>query len=144
MSKARKRKGLFFTMELKPYRFGVAFSIGQDREALDKDLKDLDRKFNTNAREAILIDYDRIEPISSGFVLSVGKNEGDAFVWLRDIPTTNGTCGVAIHEFMHLVTLCLHGRGMELGSTASSQEPYCYLMEEVWNEVMGRVSQHRK
>lgn len=137
-------KGLFFTFELKPYRFGVAVSIAQDRNELSEDLKKLDRRFRTNARKNILADWDRAAQISTGMVVSVGENEGDAFMWLRDIPTTNATCGVLIHESLHLVTLCLCERGMDLGMDGSSQEPYCYLLEEVWNEVMGRVNHHLK
>lgn len=134
--------GIFFTTELPPYRFGVIVSVGQTRQQLSEDLKKVDRKFKTKARASILSSLDSVSEISTGCVISIGDN--DAIMWLRDMPETNATCGVLIHEAVHLATFCLVGRGMKMGKSGSSQEPYCYLIEHIWNEVMAHVSRARK
>ncbi len=132
--------GLFFTTTLRPYRFGLAVSIAQDPKQLNKDLLKLDRRCGTKARPNIMQNYRRISPISTGFVLRVGV--GDAFMWLKAMPTTTATCGVALHEMLHVTAMCLMDRGIKISRKASSHEPYCYLLEDLHVTLYDNVNNH--
>lgn len=133
---------MFFTTSLRPYRFGLAVSIAQDVRSLGEDLRKLDQSCGTKARANILKDHAHLSTISTGYVLRVGT--GDAFMWLKEMPTTTKTCGVALHEMLHVVAMCLNDRGVKLTNKAHSHEPYCYLLEDLHETLYMHVNDYLK
>lgn len=125
--------GLSFTVELKPYRYGLAVSMGQSRKELLKFARWIDKEYGSDRSGIIMDGFDKADSV--GFCI---RMDGDSFLYLRDLPTTITKQGVLIHELFHVARHCLISRDIDL-SGRSTEEVYAYLMEEMWNEIMHRV-----
>lgn len=133
-----KRKtpgGLFFSIELRPYRYGLVVSIGQTDAEIRADMIRLDRRHKTGRVT------DVIEAMKGRWPGFVRTWEADSFMFIREMPVTVQGQGVVVHELLHVVRHCMRTRNMGMGGM-NGQEAYCYLLEETWNQVMGRVAEH--
>jgi hypothetical protein len=133
----KKHRGLFFNIELKPYRYGLVVSIGQTNEEVDRAMKRLDKAHGIERRVEVM---NALETPGPGFCVVW---EADSFMCIRSMPIHVQDQGVVIHELVHVVQHCMNSRGMKM-SGRTSQEAFCYLIEEAWNEIMGRVARHIK
>jgi hypothetical protein len=131
----RKHKGLFFNIELKPYRYGLVVSIGQTPKEVDRCMRRIDRAHKTDRRADVMR---AIEVSTPGCFVAW---DADGFLHIQNMPTTVQDQGVVIHELVHCIQHCMRTRGMNM-SGRTSQEAFCYLIEETWNEIMGRVARH--
>jgi len=122
---------------MRPYRYGFVVSIGQSDEELKADMRRIDRKQKTRRTKYVMAASATPGP---GFCVMF---ENDSFMRIREIPRSVEGDGVVIHELLHVVRHCLKSRGINMSGT-NGQEAYCYLLEEAWNEVMGRVVIHLK
>lgn len=124
-------------MELRPYRYGLVVSIGQTEDELRRCMRRVDKKHNVERLGDVI---EALKTPGPGFCCFW---EADGFMYIREIPMTVQSQGVVVHELLHVIEHCMKSRGMKL-SGVTSQEAYCYLIEEAWNEVMGRVANHIK
>lgn len=128
-----KTKGLFFTLELQPYRYGLVVSIGQTDAQLKRSMERIDKKHGVERVGDVM---EALKTPGPGFCCLW---EADGFMYIREIPVTVQSQGVVVHELLHIIQHCMKSRGMKL-SGVTSQEAYCYLTEQAWNDVMGRVA----
>ena len=132
-----KRKGHFFTLELRPYDYVVAVSVGQTDRELGAQLREVDRKHGIN------ITGEMLEGVAKGpaFMVSlVGKERRafDSFMYLKYPPVALADQGVLMHECLHVVRHCLRRANITMGGN-NGEEAYCYLLEWMWKAVMERV-----
>lgn len=130
-------KGMFFCFELRPYRYGFVVSIGQTDAEIKADMAKIDRKHKVKRKADVM---DALKNRTPGFCVLW---EADSFMFIRDMPMTVQGQGVVAHELLHVVRHCMRTRGIKM-SGQSAEEAHCYLLEEAWNEVMGRVARHVK
>ena len=128
-----KKTGFFFNIELRPYRYGCVVSIGQTDAQIKAEMAKVDHAYKTKRSRDVM--RAGIENPVPGYVVTW---EADSFMRIREIPDTVQVQGVVIHELLHVVRHCLKTRGINMAGRGG-QEAYCYLLEEAWNEVMGRV-----
>lgn len=131
----KKRPGLFFAIELRPYRYGLVVSIGQTDAEIGAAMAKMDRTHGTKRGPDVM---EALETVGPGFCVVW---DSDSFVYIRDIPDTVQAQGVVVHELLHAVRHCMKVRSISMGDM-NGQEAHCYLLEETWNEVMGRVARH--
>mgnify|MGYP007112896503 FL=1 len=131
--------GLFFTTELRPYRYGLVVSIGQTDAELKADLRKADRHFKCKRTAEIMAEA-VLSKTWPGWVLNF---EADSFMRMRELPSTIEQRGVMVHELLHVVRACMKSRNMRM-SGRTGQEAYCYLLEELYIEFCHRITQHTK
>lgn len=127
--------GIFFNTELPPYRYGLVVSIGQSDASIKRDLARIDKKFKVERTADVMLALKNRTP---GFCVMW---EADAFMFIEKMPLLVKDQGVVVHELLHIVRHCMRSRGIRMNNH-STEEAHCYLMEDLWNEVMSRVARH--
>lgn len=129
---------LFWSTEVRPYRYGLVVSIGQTDRQLVASARVLDRKFGA----------DRAKEVEEAAIRWAGcpgyvhRWTADALLRIRNIPKAVSDHGVLIHELTHVVHGVLKARGMNTDST-TGEEAFAYLIEQLHNDICVRLDKHK-
>lgn len=129
-------RSVFYMREVSPYRYGLIVNIGQSDRQLEKHMRDVDARLNTDRTKEVIRVANRPNMQRANGYVQNWKN--DSLLRIMKMPETIEDRGTVVHELLHVVRACLKSRNIRMTGFAG-QEAYCYLLEELHNDLFSRL-----